>query len=87
MELQHFASQKRQTSSCPEGKVPFCSSLGILDEIGKTSAKTQENHLLTLQLFLMAYLNLYIFILIYFLRHICVRTKQKTQPQTLFNCH
>ena len=87
MELQHFAWQQRQTSSCPEGKVPFCCSLEILGETGKTSAKTPEKNLLALQLFLMAYLNLYIFVLISFLRHICVRTKQKTQPQTLFNCH
>lgn len=37
-----FAWQQRQTSSCPEDRVPFYSFVEILDGMGKTSPNTQE---------------------------------------------
>ena len=54
-----FAWQQRQTSSCPEDRVPFCFSVEIRGGMGKTSANTQEKNLLTLHLFLLASLDIF----------------------------
>lgn len=54
-----FAWQQRQTPSFPEDRVPFYSSVEILGGMGKTSANTQEKNLLTLQLFLLAPLDMF----------------------------
>lgn len=60
MELQpFFLDSKDKHQAVQKTECHFYSSVEILDGMGKTSANTQEKNLLTLQLFLMASLDIF----------------------------